>query len=215
MLAVGSLGVKAVAIAADGVISASDSDSSTPSGVYRIEEDWIINIGEPAPDTDSPQITLVFGPADPESSTHAVFEINHSTQPSFQAGGMQLQCWYGDSLMGYRDQHHPAELHIDNETLTFTSATELKNGNMTLEIINGQSASFGEFGGEVYLRMSLNSVRTSLDGFDEAFSLEHSKCGWGANRVKKFARKAIRYFDDQGNLIRQDATERIIEQTAG
>jgi hypothetical protein len=187
--------------------------ASVPSGVYRIEEDWVVDVGEPSPETDSPQLTLVFGPADPDSSTHAVFEINHSTQPSFQEGGMQLQCWYGDWLVGYRNQHHPAELYVNNETLTFTSATDLKAGKLTMEVLNGQSASFGGFGGEVYLRISLNSWRENLDGFDSEFSIRHSKCGWGANRVKKFSRKAIRYYDSDGDLIQEDKTERIIHQS--
>ena len=64
---------------------------------------------EPSPATDSPQITIVFGPADPESQTHAVFELNHGTQPSYQAGGMQLQVWWGESLIDYRNQHYPAD----------------------------------------------------------------------------------------------------------
>jgi hypothetical protein len=195
-----------------GQISDGQSTPAVPDGAVRVEEDWEIVIKEPSTATDSPQLTVVFGPADPESKTHAVFELNHATQPAYVKGGMQLQCWWGESLIDYRNQHHPSDLHISDETITFTTATQTGSNRIVLEVLNGNSQSFGTFGGEVYLRTSVQSTKADLTGFDSEYSLQHSGCGWGKNRVAKFSRKAIRYYDKNGLLKGQDATERVIHQ---
>jgi hypothetical protein len=189
-----------------------DSSVPVPAGANRVEEDWEIVIKEPSTATDSPQLSVVFGPADPESKTHAVFELNHATQPSYLKGGMQLQCWWGESLIDYRNQHHPSDLHNNNETITFTTATQTGSGKIQMEVLNGSSTSFGTFGGESSLRAAVNLAKSDLSDFDSEYSLQHSGCGWGKNRVAKFARKAIRYYDKNGALAAQDTTERVIHQ---
>lgn len=186
--------------------------AGVPAGVIRVEEDWKILVTDPSPATDSPQITVVFGPADPESKTHAVFEVNHSTQPSYLKGGMQLQCWWGEDLVEYRNQHHPSELYVSNETVTFTTATEVRNNKIMMEVIQGKSESFGTFGGEVYLRTTISLSKANLDGFDPEFSLKHSRCGWGKNRVGNLSRTAIRYYDVNGALAFEEKTERILHK---
>lgn len=191
-------------------ISAQSSPEGVPSGVTRVEEDWKIIVDNPSPETDSPQLTLVFGPSDPESGTHAIFELNHSTQPDFWEGGMQLQCWWGEQLLGYKNQHHPAELYHENETITFTTGTSIAENRIRMDVTNGHSQSFGDFGGETYLRISVVTNRANLDDFDPDFSLTHSRCGWGSNHVRKFCRTAIRYYNADGDVVAQDSTERVI-----
>jgi hypothetical protein len=198
-------------------ISTGETGTGTPSvpvptGASRVEEDWEIVIKEPSTATDSPQLSVVFGPADPESKTHAVFELNHATQPSYLKGGMQLQCWWGEELVDYRNQHHPSDLHVNNETITFTTATQTGNNKILMEVLNGNSTSFGAFGGETSLRAQVNLAKADLSDFDSNYSLQHSGCGWGKNRVSKFTRKAIRYYDKDGSLAAQDTTERVIHQ---
>jgi hypothetical protein len=183
-----------------------------PAGAVRVEEDWEVVIKEPSPATDSPQIVIVFGPSDPTTKTHAVFELNHATQPSYLRGGMQLQCWWGEELVDYRNQHHPSDLHNDNETITFTTATQTGSGKIQMEVLNGNSTSFGTFGGEASLQAAVNLPKADLSDFDSDYSLQHSGCGWGKNRVAKVSRKAIRYYDKQGSLAGQDTTERVIHQ---
>ena len=189
-----------------------DPPAGVPTGVVRVEEDWEIVVKDPSPATDSLQITIVFGPADPESKTHAVFELNHSTQPSYLKGGMQLQVWWGESLVDYRNQHHPSDLYVPNETITFTTATSTGNNKITMEVLNGQSQSFGAFGGESYLRAAVQLHRANLDGFDPDYSLRHSGCGWGKNRLQKLSRKSIRYYYANGSLAKEDKTESVIHQ---
>jgi hypothetical protein len=189
-----------------------DASIPVPAGAVRVEEDWEIIIKEPSPATDSPQLSVVFGPSDPETKTHAVFELNHATQPSYLKGGMQLQCWWGEELVDYRNQHHPSDLHVNNEKITFTTATQTGNNKILMEVLRGNSTSFGAFGGDTSLRAQVNLAKADLSDFDSNYSLQHSGCGWGKNRVAKFSRKAIRYYDKNGALAAQNTTERVIHQ---
>jgi hypothetical protein len=204
-----------VACAQSSGVSTGDSGTTSiavPSGAVRVEEDWEVVVKSPSPETDSPQIAIVFGPADPETRTHAVFELNHATQPSYIKGGMQLQVWWGESLIDYRNQHHPADLYHENETITFTTATQVGGNKVLMEVLNGKSQSFGTFGGEAVLRASVLLTKANLDGFDSEYSLQHSGCGWGKNRVGKVARKAIRFYDKDGTVLSEDKNERVVHQ---
>ena len=65
--------------------------STSSTDIIRVEEDWYIKVGDPDPAIDAPQIVTVFGPVDPITGTHAIFELNHGTQPDYAQGGMQLR----------------------------------------------------------------------------------------------------------------------------
>ncbi len=184
----------------------------SPPEIKRIEEDWYILVGDPDPEIDAPQIVTVFGPTNPKTGIHSIFELNHGTQPDYSEGGMQLQCWYANSLVGYRRQHAPAELYIANEVITFTTAFEIVYGyQLLMEVIEGRSDSWGEFGGTRSLRHSVESNLGNLNDFDPADSIKNSRVTFGSNRVKIYKRKEIRYFTEAG-LDHTDTTETIVEQ---
>ncbi len=188
-------------------------EPSTPD-IIRVEEDWHLMVTDPDWRVDSPQIVTVFGPDAPETGVHAVFELNHGTQPDFSEGGMQFQVWYGNNLLGYRNQHAPAELNVENEVITYTTATELeRNGIVLMEVIDGASESWGAFGGTRSLRMRAYTTRTKLNNSNAALSPNHSRVGYGANRVGLFKRTAIRYYSADG-LYSTDDTDVIVHQQA-
>ncbi len=117
-----SLGLAAAVGASTRVLA--DGGDDGPD-ILRVEEDWYILVGDPDPDVDAPQIVSIFGPENPLTGIHSVFELNHGTQPDFADGGMQLQCWEGNTLVGDRSQHAPAELQNSNEVITFTTASAI------------------------------------------------------------------------------------------
>lgn len=172
--------------------------------VLRVEEEWEVQIGTPDPFLDLPQIVTVFGPADPESGVHAVFELNHGTLPAFGEGGMQLQYWAGETLKGYRWQKAPAEFCFAGETVTFTTVTEIEGGNLTMSVTRGQSQSFGAFGNENALRIQVETTLTNLDGMSLENSIKHSKVTYGANHVQKFQRNRVRMLNAAGEVVAID-----------
>ena len=188
--------------------------ATSATDIIRIEEDWYIKVGDPDPDIDAPQIVTIFGPLDPITGTHAIYELNHGTQPNFAQGGMQLQCWYANSLVGYRSQHAPAELNVVDEVITFTTATEIiltGTDRVRMEVINGQSTSWGTFGGTTSLRLTLPTGMDHLNDWNPVHSITNSRVTFGSNRVIVYKRTAIRYYKTAG-LHESVTADTIVEQ---
>jgi hypothetical protein len=185
------------------VARATDPDPDNPLAgvdIIKIEQDWMLDIADPDPVADCPQIVTVFGAADPRYYTHAVFELNHGTQPDYAQGGMQLQVWRGDVLRGYQWQHAPAELNAAIERLTYTTVMELGDGRQKLYVKDGHSITWGDFGDSesASLKIELTTYRTNYNDWDRWSSIRHSRVAYGANRVNKYVRTAIRYYTEEG-----------------
>lgn len=224
---------QATAFSQDGSIDGNAVDNSTPSQsfesvmanappIIKIEEDWELVIATPDPQADCPQIVTVFGPTNPNFGTHTVFELNHGTLPSYSEGGMQLQVWTGNLLVGYRSQFSPTELRYTGETVRYTTRCEIRKSDynydgywnrLRMEVVNGTSTTWGEFGGSTSLRISLWTSRDDLNPFDPNHSLTHSRVTFGANRVNRFCRKAIRLYTAEG-LYASDNTTYYVHRLA-
>lgn len=184
--------------------------------VIRVEEDWILDVADPDPAADCPQIVTVFGPSDPETGTHCLFELNHGTLPGFIQGGMQIQVWWGDYLVGYQQQFAPTELYVAVERVSFSTVTKLHSGNLEMFIDNGESVTWGQFGHHVatgQLKVQLGTSRTNLNNYDSENSVTHSKVSYGANRVNQFMRTEVRYYTAAG-LHHTDEADRVVHQLA-
>ncbi|MEZ6065047.1 MAG: hypothetical protein R3B90_04930 [Planctomycetaceae bacterium] len=185
--------------------------------IVRVEEDWLIDIGETTDGSSAPEVVTVFGPYDPNHGTHAVFEMNHSTYPDFAKGGMQLQAWWGNWFLGARRHYNGSELLRTVERIQFTVRTELVNTwsgtRLKLEIVNGDSVTYGNFGGEGYLRLRMYTNRNNLNYYDPDMSVEQSRVTFGANRVNRYIRTEVRYYTDAGEVITEEA-DRIVHQLA-
>lgn len=182
--------------------------------IYKVEEDWELKVVNPDPTLDIPQIVTVFGPTNAFFDTHTVFELNHGTLPTFGQGGMQLQVWYGDWLVGYLHQQQPTELNTNNEVITYTTVTRIDDDILTMEVINGDSTTYGNFGAPGHLRARLYTYRTDLNPYQPNNSTRHSRVTYGANRVSYFKRKAIRVYVQNGDLYAQDDSDHFVHQLA-
>ncbi len=180
--------------------------------IHRVEEDWEMLVVNPDPNFNIPQVVTVFGPTNAAFDTHTVYEMNHGTLPSFGEGGMQLQVWYGDSLIGYQQQKAPTELNIPNEKIRYTTATALVNSYLVMEVKNGTSQSFGTFAEPGILRASLYTQRTDLNPYQPSNSIDNSRVTFGANRVSYFKRTAIRFYDAAGVLYAEENVDRFVHQ---
>lgn len=171
--------------------------------IMRVEEDWVIDIGLADGVNTAPEIVTVFGPQDPNYGTHAVFEMNHATYPSFDRGGMQIQAWHANWLLGSKRHTNVSELQTVVERIKYTCVTRLNNADdwVRLEIINGDSITFGTFGGDGSLKLWVWTEKNSLNDYDADSSLTHSRVTFGANRVNQFFRDEIRYYTADGDVI--------------
>ncbi len=188
--------------------------AAEPGPVVRIEEDWSIEIGVPDPSENAPQIITVLSPTDSLNGVHVVFELNHATLPEYQAGGMQLQRWHGDQSLDVHNFPNLKALGIENETITYTMTMSLEGNQLKFEVLNGNSSTWGNFGGQGYLKSILPTDLTHLGSYSLNTSVEHSRVGFASHRVKKFVRTQVRYYSIDG-LVATDTTERVVHSYNG
>jgi len=184
------------------------SAQSAPA-IVRVEEDWELVVGDADPGSDAPQVTCVISPNGSVDSYHATFVVNEQSLPVYESGGLQLQLWQGEIPLTDRRFPNGAVLSTDGEVIRWTQAVELNDGNLTFEIINGTSTTWGNFGGQGYLKSSIATDLTDLNAYDPSVSVEHSGVGYAANRVVWLALRRVRAYTDTGEEV-EDTTLRVV-----
>lgn len=188
------------------------TDVAVPAVVDRIEEDWSLVLGEPDAENDSPQILNVISPFGTTEGEHAIFELNHCTQPEYLSGGLQLQRWTGpDTCVATTRTIDRGTLAIPSEEITYTMRMTLSDGKLYYSVRNGVSQTWGTFGEYGQYRLSVPTAATTLSGYRPDFSATESKVAFGSHRVKSFKIKQIRYYS-LGQLVATDSTERMVHQ---
>ena len=195
---------------------ASMTQADDPGPVVRVEEDWTLEIIEPAYDDTSPQITNTISPATNLDCKFGLFEINHGTQPDYRDGGLELQIWDRDQRVNYRRHSNTNRLSYRDEVVRYTIAMSIQNAfdgsnRLRFDVKNGSSQTWGVFGNPESIGCSIPTLRDDLRYYSPKFSVDNSKVGYASFRVRKYALIAVRYYDSQG-LIRTDTTERIAHQ---
>ncbi|MCA9145747.1 MAG: hypothetical protein H6823_25525 [Planctomycetaceae bacterium] len=183
--------------------------SSEPISVVGIEEDWELVVESPDPNSTAPQVSCTISPLSHVDSIHAAFELNHQSQPEFTAGGLQLQVWNDEQPLSSRKFPNTGVLSHDNEVVRWTQSLTLDDGTLTFEISNGTSTTWGQFGGQGYLKASLSTNLVSLNGYDPAVSVQNSGVAYAGNRVTKLVLKRVRATLSTGEVI-EDPTERFV-----
>lgn len=179
--------------------------------IVRVEEDWQIEMGVPDPAADAPQIIFAISPYSTLGSTHAVFELNHRTLPSYSAGGMQLQSWVNNMPYVYNNFPNSSVCMTDNEVINFTMRMSSGGGSITFEVINGTSTTWGSFGGQGYLKTSVSYPFNTLWGYSPQTSVDNSRIGYASFRVRKLVLKEVRYYSSSG-LVHRDTTPRVAHE---
>jgi hypothetical protein len=184
---------------------------ATAADIVRVEEDWKVEVGTPDVDTEAPQIVTVIGPQNSTDGLYAVFEMNHNTLPDYQAGGLQLQAWQGEANLDFHSFPDQSRMNNSNEVVTFTMSMNLNAGNLVFEVVNGDSTTWGHFGGQGYLKSTVATELDNLNSYAATMSIANSRVGYASHRVKKFVRTAVRTYSAQG-LISEDKTEQVVHQ---
>ena len=183
--------------------------------VTKVEEDWELQVATPDPDGNAPQVITVISPNATIDAVHAVFELNHITQPDYAAGGMQLQSWKLGEVTNYRGFPNSNTLSTVGEVVTYTTQMSVSDDILYVEIMNGDSTTWGKFGGQGYLKYFTATTLTNLDNYSPTVSVSKSRVGFAANRVTKLVLKRVRYYQADGTLISTDSTERVVHQLTG
>ena len=88
-------------------------------------------------------------------------------------------------------------------------AMSLEGGQLKFEVLNGNSITWANFGGQGYLKSTLPTDLTHLGSYRPDTSLKHSRVGFASHRVKKLVRKQVRYYTETG-LVATDSNESVV-----
>ena len=183
--------------------------------VYRVEEDWQLVVNNPDVDENGPQVTCTISPID-MGTAYCAFDVNYQTQPSYVAGGLQIHTWDPLDPIEYSDSQHTGIMSTSGETVTWTMRMTFHSDTSTISfrVRNGQSQTWGDFGtwgtdwGHLYL--SINTSLPNLNGYSPDVSLNNSGVSFASNLVDSLTLMAVRYYDQNGNLIQQITTPQTV-----
>ena len=177
--------------------------------VVRVEEDWQLVVGQPDAASTAPQVTCVISPQGDLGGLYASVELNHQTQPDFASGGVHLQAWNGEQWTGTRASSAQGRLGEAGETVTWTQSISLGTRGGLRFSVEGDSTTWGHFGGSNQMRIWSSTSLTSLNAYRPEVSVANSGVGFAANRVERLVLKEVRYYSAQG-LLSTDTTERVV-----
>lgn len=162
-------------------------------GIVMIEESWQLTLGQPDIAADAPQVTMVMSPRSTLEGTHFIFELNHKTQPSYSAGGMQVQAWRGSTLREYKTGPKGEQLSQPNDVISWTQRMTKVEGGIQFEVVDGSSTNWGEFGNQGVLKIVATTGLWNLSDYRPSVSLEDSGVGFGGNRVSSLQLMRLRW----------------------
>lgn len=179
-------------------------------GVVHVEEDWELVVGTPEPATAAPQVTCIMSPFGHLDSLHAVLDLNHHDLPESSPGGVQLQIYDGEFPLASKVKvTDGAALHETGETITWTQRMRIVEGNVSFEIVNGQSSSWGGFGEGDDLKLSHPMSLTAFGAYSPDVSAANSGVSYAANRVQSLTLKRVRWYT-ANTLLAEDNTPRVV-----
>lgn len=143
--------------------------------VLQIEESWELHVGEPDAKRCSPQVSLVMSPGEDLSGIFFVFTLNHRLLPNYLPGGMQVQSWNGDSPVATADGSATGTMNQSNDVVRWIQRLKIDDGELSFEVIDGTSLSWGPFGNDGSLRLTVPSSLDGLNGYRPAVSIAQSQ----------------------------------------
>jgi hypothetical protein len=169
--------------------------------VVKIEEDWRLEVGEPDANVTAPQITTTISPQNDLAGIHAIFNVNYQALDQFAPGGMQLQLWNGETPISFVQLRPEVEFDSIGEIVTWTQQMSWHHGRLTFRIENGNSSTWGPFGGTNLLTESVSTSLPNLNGYDAGDSVENSGVTFAANRVDGLVLERVRIYTDDGQVF--------------
>ena len=194
-----------IALASIVLFSAWQPSSADTGSVVQVEETWELTVGEPNTSRNAPQLTMGMSPSGDFDGKFFVFLVNHRTAPNYVPGGMQVQIWNGEHQCCWRTGPTEGSIDETNDTISWTQRMSIENGAVTFEVRDGQSATWGSFGGQGYLRTSFDTALPDLNLYHPFKSLEESGISYAGNRVTSLTLKHIKWWLANGQVFEYTA----------
>lgn len=180
--------------------------SAWADDVVRVEEDWQLVVNQPDVNLNGPQVTCVLSPSTMDQAYFAV-DINYHTQPGYLAGGLQMHAWNPGLPIVTCDFPDQGLMQTSNETVTWTQSMALADGVLTYSVFNGQSQTWGSFGGE---QIVVSTTMGNLNSYDPQVSTTNSGVCFASNLVNTLTLVAVRYYAKDGTLLQQVTNPQVV-----
>ncbi len=112
--------------------------------------------------------------------------------------GLQVQYWHDGVAVETDSPDELETLHHQNETIAWTQRLRLDDGELVFEVNDGNSESWGDFGG-CDLRIRVPADVERLNAYRPAVSIEESGVSFAGNRVRSLTLTKLRWKFDDGD----------------
>ena len=168
--------------------------------VVSIEEHWELRVGGPDASRSAPQVTMVMSPTGDLYCDHFIVTLNHSVFPDFLPGGIQIQRWSNDECEETVENCDAEPFAINDEVITWVQRMTIDGCQLTFEVVNGESESWGDFGGEGELKFSYYTWLSRLNSYKPSVSIGESGIGYAGNRVSSLTLTKLRWTTADGEV---------------
>jgi hypothetical protein len=189
------------------------SSVAQAADVVRVQEDWELVLDQVSESKHSPQFETLMSPFPTDENLSDFFcriTWNYSELPDFVPGGFQLQTWFGPCVLSTKDLSSEPFSTV-GETVTWTQELEVDAECVYFRVKNGQSATWGAFGG-THLQLWEFPHTPDLNSYSPQVSVKGSGVTYGGNRVVRLRITAVRLYDAEGNLLSNDTTSRTVHE---
>ena len=181
--------------------------------VVRVEEEWELVVTTPDMVSNSPQVACAMTPLAKLEWLYMTFEINHRSDPDYVAGGLNMLVWHGEEHLLTKSSSDTHAMATTGETVRWTQAMTVQDGQVTFEVIGGSSVTWGNFGEPGGFRATVSAPLSNLNSYSPAVSVKHSGVAYASSCVSKLTLKSVRYYRADGT-VQVDATPRVVFEAA-
>ncbi len=179
--------------------------------LVRVEEDWELVIGEPDSNSAGPQIACTMSPYGDINNTYFTLEINHQSVPYWQPGGLTIHQWSGEWLVQSMNRQDRSVMQSPDETVRWTQLLYVNDGQLTFQVKNGTSSTWGTFGMSGYFRHQTWWGPGHLNNYSPDVSVARSGVAFAGNRVKSLKILRVRGTTASGATA-TDNTVRVVHE---
>ena len=119
-----------------------------------------------------------------------------------------MQAWNGESLV-LQKRFNGSSLSTVGKTISWTQRMEADGCRLSWRIQNGQSTTWGAFGG-YYMEIDGQTIIPTLNGYSSETSVQHALITYGVNRVIRLQITRVRLYGEDDVLVSTDNTPKVI-----
>jgi len=95
------------------------------------------------------------------------------------------------------------------EMVRWTQSLEIVDGALVMEITDGSSTTWGSFGGQGYLKATVDITLADLNAYDPSVSVANSGVGYAGNRVESLVLRRVRMTTSAGDVLEDDTARSV------